>query len=1261
MKPDGFATKFALRDHLKACHLNDLYLLSDKKLEECDLFLCRECETHICTSSPLLKKHVESKHVEKRTDTNLEVLTKNLYKPVSNILDNHWDEGLNWLSTHRIAEPSFRQSLISKIKFDLEADVVTLFEDVLYCCVEVAKEARCPDLRTSSDYKMDEVWVLPVIFEQLILAPLPPRDLRSEKDTVRQIVLERIRLFRSGQIRHLFESSQNVRSKSSRDFRAEAPDIQKCAQIAADNDNKKSAVNRVTKYTPVSPMDNSNWKYLRRLFPDSLNLSYAKADESQGMTTRSTSKSKRKRVVFGPTETLQYVCGVKRGKAPGLQSDSLDLFSKLARRRTSNKPSNKKSQVGRATGKILATFFSILANGDVPENIKELLRTTYTVALLKDVNDNTKLRPLGIPAAIRRILCGLVIVKFGSDFASYLLPNNFAVGVKGGIDVITTTVRLAVDKFISGPESRGQVRTRALVSLDIKNMFNAISRETLRHIISESFPHLENFADLLYDSFGKTAVKMDDGTWRYIPVQEGFAQGCPISPIFAAIVLQHILKKVEADLGPEATARLSLLNPSATDDGLGGLMLLLAYVDDVNCVLPLKDVSLFLESFKRHGESLGAVMNREKTRILTSTSNMKVTERLRKRDGPGDEQLAKLLEETIATFSLKQEDGKLVPHEVTDGLRVLGVPIGSPDYCRNFVRKTLDVAKLHAAKVLSGLESDQTKLQLYKSCIAHKLTHLFASDVVNRKDQYPTAWENWDSEFCDDFDNMTNDFLACLTRQTELPLHSTLISTTATQHGGLGIQSPRCTAVPTFVLTIKRCIGYIKSGVWTGQYSDSVPLPKSITSLYDRWDMSPSKTFRIFNLYWRDIASECVSARVPDHFGFFLHRSGLNTCRERIKKAAASTNRALIENLLDPRSQNMIDEILDPKMGMALVDMSRIPHENRMKNDRFAINLKRKLRLDLWPGTGELRCPLCKCEFDRKGDHLFRCDFNKTRMHHDFNKGWIKIAKKILPIVNLVSSETAVREEQPGLVRPLKQTQVKPFDSHFRIDHNLDDRTWHTPLTAIGFDVTVISSNDKKTPILQAAPNNNIHLRLQAGEKKKFERPLGGTNKRTKVTLTGDQIIGDLYNQMMALIPMPVSPYGLFGSIFHRFLYGDDAFPLPKFSKHYAGLMAERSISGTVPRGVLYHANKIWRSTRPGEFFGGSYMCMDPMTWANQQFGLLTCNANGAHMLRAIEHMRREPLRVEPDAADSVYEVDSIDVHGTREPTFDGRTYSTSG
>ena len=44
---------------------------------------------------------------------------------------------------------------------------------------------------------------------------------------------------------------------------------------------------------------------------------------------------------------------------------------------------------------------------------------------------------------------------------------------------------------------------------------------------------------------------------------------------------------------------------------------MMAYVDDVNCLLPISDVKHFLDSFKKHGEPLGAFMNTEKTRILT--------------------------------------------------------------------------------------------------------------------------------------------------------------------------------------------------------------------------------------------------------------------------------------------------------------------------------------------------------------------------------------------------------------------------------------------------------------------------------------------------------------------------------------------------------------------------------------------------------------------------------------------------------------------
>ena len=189
----------------------------------------------------------------------------------------------------------------------------------------------------------------------------------------------------------------------------------------------------------------------------------------------------------------------------------------------------------------IAAFFTIVINGEVGPRIKELLRTTYTVALQKDPEDLKKLRPIGIPSAVRRIAAALVVGKYKSDFADFLLPHNYAIGTNGGIDFITNTMRLGVEKFISAPEARGDLPTRALVSLDIRNMFNAVSREKLRQIIAESYPELEAFADLLYADFGTTCVKRDDGSWFKISVEEGFAQGYPVSPVFAAIVLRRML------------------------------------------------------------------------------------------------------------------------------------------------------------------------------------------------------------------------------------------------------------------------------------------------------------------------------------------------------------------------------------------------------------------------------------------------------------------------------------------------------------------------------------------------------------------------------------------------------------------------------------------------------------------------------------------------------------------------------------------------
>ena len=138
----------------------------------------------------------------------------------------------------------------------------------------------------------------------------------------------------------------------------------------------------------------------------------------------------------------------------------------------------------------LTKLFSLVANKQVPEGFQAILRRTYLVALEKDPDDKTKLRPLGVPSAIRRIAAAAVLSEYSSVIAENLLPFNFAVGVSGGCDVIAKTMQLGVDKYNTEPEQCNNLPTRALASLDLVNMFNAISREELREIVANDFPAL---------------------------------------------------------------------------------------------------------------------------------------------------------------------------------------------------------------------------------------------------------------------------------------------------------------------------------------------------------------------------------------------------------------------------------------------------------------------------------------------------------------------------------------------------------------------------------------------------------------------------------------------------------------------------------------------------------------------------------------------------------------------------------------------------
>jgi hypothetical protein len=72
------------------------------------------------------------------------------------------------------------------------------------------------------------------------------------------------------------------------------------------------------------------------------------------------------------------------------------------------------------------------------------------------------------------------------------------------------SLQLAVDKYITEKENDSLLLLplRSLVSFEIRNMFNAVFHELLWKIISEKFPSLEAFADVIYKETGETSVSV---------------------------------------------------------------------------------------------------------------------------------------------------------------------------------------------------------------------------------------------------------------------------------------------------------------------------------------------------------------------------------------------------------------------------------------------------------------------------------------------------------------------------------------------------------------------------------------------------------------------------------------------------------------------------------------------------------------------------------------------------------------------------------
>jgi hypothetical protein len=142
----------------------------------------------------------------------------------------------------------------------------------------------------------------------------------------------------------------------------------------------------------------------------------------------------------------------------------------------------------------------------------------------------------------------------------------------------------------------------------------------------------------------------------------------------------------------------------------------------------------------------------------------------------------------------------------------------------------------------------------------------------------------------------------------------------------------------------------------------------------------------------------------------------------------------------------------------------------------------------------------------------------------------------------------------------------------FDISFNPNTTAHHCcPYTTVGADITITGTTPPPKrhtteDIIQTITANTDH-HLQMHERRKLGRiskPATGTTP----PVHGNEVIGELYNKNMVLIPITIDPFARFGpTMFQSFLTSTDSCPqepwftthrLDTFNRPYANLMYEQ-------------------------------------------------------------------------------------------------------
>jgi hypothetical protein len=307
----------------------------------------------------------------------------------------------------------------------------------------------------------------------LIFAPSTHKQ-RSDS-SIQNTIRDRIDAASSGDIAYLFNSAMNVQRLTQNTCPAYIGK-NRSAQLAADNDEYRTAVSLECSSQYIATIGPHNISHINKLYTQPV-----PPRNHQHPTTSTPSQP------FSlPGDICKTILHAAKNKGAGINADTIDLFTTLVK---SSIPTVKPD---------LHFIFNLIYQNKLPQCIKRYFTDVYLFCLHKDPKDTTKLCPLSIPTAIRRLIASHVACTLRDKLSSHLLPFNYAVGVPSGSDFMVKAMQLSIKKNIDYPQRTNKLPTRAAIFFDLTNQFNSVSREEFFNVIETSFLKLLPLTKLFY-------------------------------------------------------------------------------------------------------------------------------------------------------------------------------------------------------------------------------------------------------------------------------------------------------------------------------------------------------------------------------------------------------------------------------------------------------------------------------------------------------------------------------------------------------------------------------------------------------------------------------------------------------------------------------------------------------------------------------------------------------------------------------------------